>query len=293
MFDPNNHNFDLHMHSTASDGTNSPEEIIRLIKDAGMWIFSITDHDGIAGSVRAKEILDQEAGSSDPIFLTGVEFSCKDEHGKYHILGYGYDSSRAPVNDAVKHAHDLRMSKVTGRLDFLKEKFGFTFSEEDLNELLSLPNPGKPHIGHLMARYGYAPNKDIAISEYVNQYNAPNVYLDPEEAIQAILASGGIPVLAHPFFGNGSQKILGKDMEDRLDRLVGMGIQGVEAFYSGFSGDLICHMLTLADRHDLYVTAGSDYHGTNKPVQLGQTCFTEDWDMPAGMKNFLERVSGH
>ena len=290
MFDLNIRNLDVHMHSTESDGTNSPEEFPDLIEKAGICIFSITDHDATDGAIRVEEMLAGKGAEPGVLFTKGVEFSCRDDQGKYHILGYGYDIGKPFVQETVDKAHALRMSKVTGRLDFLKDEFGFRFYEEDKACLLALPNPGKPHIGNLMAEYGYAPNKDVAITDYINLYKEPNAYLSPQDAIDAITASGGIPVLAHPHFGNGSQRIYGKDLEDRLERLTAMGIQGVEAFYSGFSRDLISHTLSLAQKHNLYVTAGSDYHGANKTVPLGHTNFTDSWDMPHGMIGFLERV---
>ena len=233
---------DLHMHSNVSDGSDTPEEIISHVKDAGIGLFSLTDHDAVKGSGIVRDHL--EAG--DPAFISGVEFSCKDELGAYHILGYGYEPEGRSINGLVDKGHSLRMEKVTERLEFIKNEFGFVFPEEEIRNLLSMDNPGKPHIGNLMVKYGYAESRSDAIKNYIDRLHVKNKYLSPGEAISGILESGGIPVLAHPFFGNGDQLILGEEMEDRLKRLIGFGLQGVEVFYSGFSPRLITQMVDLA-----------------------------------------------
>ena len=97
-------------------------------------------------------------------------------------------------------------------------------------------------------------------------------------------------MLAHPFYGSGDEYILGQEIEDRIKRLMGFGLMGVEAFYSGFSPKLISDMLALAQKYDLYVTAGSDYHGTNKTVVLGDIGLDEVTEIPAGMKKFLADI---
>lgn len=277
---------DLHMHTTVSDGTDRPEEILSRVKQAGISVFSVTDHDAVKGCAVVRALL----RDGDPRFISGAEFSCRDEQGKYHILGYGYDPAHEAMRGLVEKGHALRMKKVTARLDFLKSEFGFTFPEEELKALLAMDNPGKPHIANLMVRLGFAESKEHAIREYINKLRVANAYVRPEEAIRGILDSGGVPVLAHPFFGSGDQLILGDEMEARLTRLMSFGLAGVEAFYSGFTPKLTGEMLTLAERLGLYVTAGSDYHGTNKLVVLGDTGLAADAPRPRGMERFLEAV---
>ena len=274
------------MHSAVSDGTDTPDELLPKVKEAGIDVFSLTDHDGIKG---CREIM-RNRRDGDPAFVCGVEFSCRNEYGKYHILGYHYDPDALPVNRLVEKTHSFRMKKTVDRLDFLREEFGFDFSADDRERLLSLDNPGKPHIANLMVRYGYAPNKDVAISEYINKKRFADGYISPEEAIGVIVASGGIPVLAHPFFGDGDQLILGDDMQSRLVRLMECGLRGVEAFYSGFSPKMTAEMLEYAARFGLYVTAGSDYHGENKLVHLGDTGIKKCDFLPEGTIAFLRAI---
>ena len=108
---------DLHLHSTVSDGTDTPEAIIRGATLAGLDLFSVTDHDDVKGCRIVKECLKE----GDPLFVDGVELSCKDEDGKYHILGYAYDIDAEPVKEVIRRVKNYRMDKVAGRLAELEE----------------------------------------------------------------------------------------------------------------------------------------------------------------------------
>lgn len=277
---------DLHMHSTVSDGTDTPPELLARVREAGLGLFALSDHDAIKGY----GMLCALRREGDPRMLSGVEFSCRDELGKYHILGYNYDPNGASIRAVVELGHRYRMKKVAARLDFIRDRFGFVFPEEELQALLALDNPGKPHIGNLMVKYGYAPSKESAIRDFIDQARFPGEYVRPEEAIRGILGSGGIPVLAHPSYGSGGELIVGEEMDARLRRLIGFGLQGVEGFYSGFTPKLGEETLAFAGKYDLYVTAGSDYHGRNKLVALGDTNLDRVPAMPDGLKRFLKAV---
>ena len=279
-------NIDLHMHSTVSDGTDTPEELLERVREAGIRLFALTDHDAVKGCGIIRGLL----RDGDPQLLSGVEFSCRDEEGKYHILGYGFDPDSTPVRQVVEKGNRLRMKKLLERLDFLKTAFGFDFPQEEVQSLLALDNPGKPHIGNLMVKYGYAGSMKQAIREYIDQLDLENEHLRPEEAIRGILGGGGIPVLAHPSFGSGDELIIGDGLECRLRRLMEFGLQGLEAFYSGFSAKLEEENLHFADRFRLYVTAGSDYHGSNKLVRLGDTNLDKARAVPDGMIRFFEII---
>lgn len=280
---------DLHMHSTVSDGTDAPLELLERVRESGIDMFALTDHDAIAGCETISYEL--ENGTDDePFFLPGVEFSCEDELGQYHILGYGYDPDHKAVRAVVNTSHALRMRKLDGRINFLKEHFGFTFSDEDLAHLKGLHNPGKPHLANLMVRYGYAESKEQGIREFINKTSFETSHIRPEMAIRGILDAGGIPVLAHPSYGNGDDLILGDEMDERIRHLLEMGLEGLEAYYYAFTPKLVEQILGLAKTYDLYVTAGSDYHGRNKLVPLGETALSDTDEAAEGLVRFLERV---
>ena len=277
---------DLHMHTTVSDGNDTPEMLLQHVKEKGIEIFAVTDHDAVKGYGMLKKIM----RDTDPVLLSGAEFSCRDEEGKYHILGYGFDPDSKPVRDVVDMGHAYRMDKIRGRLEGLKNQFDITFPEEEVETLLSMDNPGKPHIGNLMVKYGYAASKDEAITDIINQVRYPAKYVRPEEAIEGILRGGGIPVLAHGPFGSGDELIIGMELDHRIRRLMKFGLLGVEGFYSGYTRRLRREVLLLAKRYDLFVTAGSDYHGSNKLVVLGDTGLTDEGDIPEGMRRFFRNV---
>ena len=164
---------DFHMHTTVSDGTDSPSEILERVKNAGITCFSVTDHDAIKGCATIKSILKE----GDPSFIYGVEFSCEDEDGKYHILGYGYEQDGTSINDLARYCHDIRIEKVKTRIDFLCKEYGFVFDGEDVDNLLALNNPGKPHIANLMIKYGYTNSINDAFKNYLNKFRGKNQHV--------------------------------------------------------------------------------------------------------------------
>ncbi len=280
---------DLHMHTVVSDGTDTPEEIVGKVKAAGIGLFAVTDHDAVG----ACETIGRLLGKGDPVLITGVEFSCSDELGKYHILGYGFDPDSPAVLRVAQEGHAFRLKKVKKRLDFIEEEFGFRFSADEVAWLFSRDNPGKPHIAHLMVQNGYAPSVKTAIETYLDRAHFPTEYVRPEEAIAGVLAGGGIPVLAHPAFGSGNQTVRGAELRSRIARLREYGLAGLEVFYSGFPEEIRAEVLALTEEFGLYATAGSDYHGSTKPIELGDTGLDEDADVPEGLARFIRDVKKH
>ena len=141
-----------------------------------------------------------------------------------------------------------------------------------------------------MVKFGYAESKEQAFHEFLNKLRVKAGHVRPEEAIRGILGAGGIPVLAHPPYGDGDQLILGGDLDARTARLKDFGLQGLEGYYSGFSAVLRDQVLHLAEKYGLYVTAGSDYHGKNKLIPLADTGL-EPGEVPAeGLRRFFADV---
>ena len=278
---------DLHMHSAVSDGTDSPAELLSHVRAAGFRLFSLTDHDAVKGCLAIRELLTP----GDPAFLTGVEFSCRDEQGKYHILGYGYDPASPAITDLVELGHSFRVKKLKARLEFLREKFGFTFPKPEVEGLYRLDHPGKPHLGNLMVKLRYVKTKEEAMRSYLNQLSLAEDHIRPEQAIRGILGAGGVPVLAHPCYGDGDQLILEEELERRVMRLMGYGLRGLEGCYSGFTPALRDQVLAMAGKYNLYATAGSDYHGKNKMIALGDTGLDPEAPCPEPLARFLREVA--
>ena len=276
---------DLHIHTSVSDGTAAPERVPGLVRAAGISLFSVTDHDAVNGCLRA-----MKAGRKSGLRLvTGAEFSTKDEEGKYHILGYAFDPDSACMTDLFGKCHAIRMGKLEKRLQILAG-MGITFPRDELKKLRSLDNPGKPHLGNLMAECGYVDSKDEAIRKYLNGMEIEHSYNSPQEVIAAITEAGGVPVLAHPCFGDGDQLIEGEQLRKRVARLREMGILGVEGFYSKYTEAQRAEILALASELGMYVTAGSDWHGGNKKeITLGFTGLGDE--RPEGFEKFLKDIN--
>ena len=255
--------FDLHIHTTASDGSDSPAELARRL--GGLKLFSVTDHDTIDGALAMEPLVPAGIG-----YIRGVEFSCVFPGGKCHILGYGYDPANPVFRSALQEGAQLRQEKLRRRLAHLQERFGIAFTEEELHWLHSLSSPGKPHLGRLLLNRGLAPDLNSAIRTYLSGVPGRD-RIEAKTAIEAIRAAGGIAVWAHPLGGEGEKRLTRAEVEARLEILTGLGIQGLECRYSRYSNADEALLLGFARSHGLLVTGGSDYHGSNKKgIELGQ-----------------------
>lgn len=256
---------DLHIHSTASDGTDSPAELLEKIRRAGVGVFSLTDHDTISGALEM-----QKLALDDAVFVKGVELSCITAAGKCHILGYNYDENSSEFGQILEESRAKRRRKLDCRISFLKSNFGIEFTADELAELYSLNSVGKPHLGNLLAAKGYAENKNEAIEKYINPCETESDRIDGAAAIKAILAAGGIPVWAHPLGGTGEKILTEEKFTQQLDRLKAAGLKGLECYYSRYTEEQVRFLLCRAEENGLYVSGGSDYHGQNKSVRLGE-----------------------
>ena len=257
---------DLHLHSTVSDGSDTPLQLLEKIRNSDIDIFSLTDHDSYLGCEEIKKNL--RAG--DPTFLGGIELTCRDNLGKYHILGYCYDVNKPSIISSVEVTHSARRSKANGRIRFLTEEKGFQFTKEEIDAILENENPGKPHFVSLLLKKGYVKDKAEGFN-LISEYKGKDKKLTPEEAIDAILSADGIPVLAHGILGDGSESLSEEEISARVKRLKGFGLMGLECYYSAYTKKQTEIMLTVAKENNLMVTAGSDYHGKNKTVKLGES----------------------
>lgn len=255
---------DLHIHTCYSDGTDTSEELINKLKTKSISVFSVTDHDTV-------DFYDNvDHGSLDGLrLITGVEFSCRTEARKCHILGYGYDTNNNCIRELILKGQELRKSKLIKRLEYLEKECGIAFEQSDKDYLLSMKAAGKPHIAQLVVKMGLAESISEAIEKYMKSMPGGNDKLDAKEAISAIIAAGGIPVWAHPLGGEGEKHISKEAFENQFDLLKGFGIQGLECFYSRYDKEEIDFLCNVADSNGLCKSAGSDYHGSVKNIEIG------------------------
>lgn len=262
---------DLHIHTTASDGSDSPEELIRKLTEAGIRIFSVTDHDTIDAALVMEKLVPQGM-----VYLRGVEFSCVSPAGKCHILGYGYDPSHPALLAALEEGRKLRLNKLQGRIDALRDRYGIVLTDRELAWLQSRNSPGKPHLGRILLERGLAESLDEAIGTYLKIKVPGRDRIDAETAISAIEKAGGRSVWAHPLGGEGEKRLSPEQFEDQLTTLLAAGLGGMECHYSRYDSREIEFLLKRAAQHGLTVTGGSDYHGINKPgLELGMLCSSD------------------
>jgi predicted metal-dependent phosphoesterase TrpH len=262
---------DLHIHSTASDGTLTPAEIIALACRRRLGAISITDHDSIAGARDAMTVGIPEGLG----FLTGVEISAApppgfDFPGSLHILGYGFCTDAPALCrtlEALQASRRQRIPQILQRLDHL----GLPISLEALAETAGNAAPGRPHIARAMVDQGYAVSIEDAFDRYLAHGRpayAEKYRVAAQDAIAVIRAAGGAAVLAHPFLVGTSGA---RNLEDLIATLTAMGLQGIECYYPQHPAEATAHCLSLARRHTLLVTGGTDFHGAVTPdIQIGE-----------------------
>jgi predicted metal-dependent phosphoesterase TrpH len=256
---------DLHVHSTASDGSLSPLKIIERAKEIGLRAVAITDHDTIEGSA--------EALGYPPLpsleILSGIEISARVPSGTMHILGYLLrldDSSMRQTLKRVQEARANRNIKIVERL----QELGVPIQYHELTAVSGGGQIGRPHIAQVLVHKGAARSVNEAFKRFLRKGGAAYVSryrLLPGEAIQMILRAGGVPVLSHPFTLDVKDE---GDLEDLLVDLKGAGLKGMEVYYPEHGPERTAQYERLARRHGLVMTGGTDFHGEAKPrVQMG------------------------
>ena len=261
---------DLHIHSTASDGTCTPAEILRLAGELGIGIMSITDHDTVSG---AKEIL--RMGIPPSIrFITGIEISAASPEnfpcaGSFHILGYNIDVDDPALNQTLEVLREARKNRNPQIIEKLRN-MGFDLSMEELIRNAGDSQIGRPHIAGLMLKKGFVHSVDEAFDRYIGTGKpayADKYRISSTEAIAMIRNAGGTAVLAHPGL---LKKCRDFSFEEMLCHLRETGLRGIEVWYPEHSAEQTGYYAQLADRYGLIKTGGTDFHGAVKPgLQIG------------------------
>jgi predicted metal-dependent phosphoesterase TrpH len=257
---------DLHVHTTASDGTLSPAALVRYAKDKGLRTIAITDHDTVEG---IEEGL-QEGRKLGLEVIPGVEVSVDFVKGTMHLLGYYIDHTAAELLEKlaiVQRARAERNLKIVEKLRGLG-------IDIDLTEIKVAPEHGqigRPHFAYALVQKGHAQNIQDAFDRYLRKGGPAYVEkfkFSPQEAMHFIIKAGGVTVLAHPFTLNQPQQ---KDLEDVIVKLKAQGLDGIEAYYPEHSEGQTKVYRALAKKHGLVFTGGSDFHGFNRDkVDIGE-----------------------
>jgi predicted metal-dependent phosphoesterase TrpH len=260
---------DLHVHSTASDGSLTPEEVVQLAVESQLSAFALTDHDTLAGIKAAQVAAEQAAEKGNSIeVIPGTEISAAYDKKDIHILGLFIDSDNQVLNKELNNARlerDRRNEKMASNL----QKAGIDITVEKMREVDRDAVLTRAHFAKYMVAHGYVKTNQDAFTKYLNSdssYYVPREYLKPEEAIGLIHQAGGLAILAHPLL----YKYSLEGVEKLVAYLVDFDLDGLEVIYSANMGFDEGRLRHIANKYNLAITGGSDFHGAAKPnIKLG------------------------
>jgi predicted metal-dependent phosphoesterase TrpH len=260
---------DLHTHSTASDGTDSPAELIRNAAACGLDVVALTDHDTVGGYAQAAAALD---GTSLTL-VTGAELSCRIDGISMHMLAYLFDPAEPRLYEARELVRDGRVPRARGMIDKL-QALGVPVTWEMVRRIAGDGSVGRPHIATAMVELGIVATVSDAFTEewlandgraYVDKHE-----FDPFEAVRLVKAAGGVTVFAHP----GAHK-RGETVPDEVIAALGSaGLDGLEVDHVDHDAPTRERLRGLTRELGLLATGSSDYHGARKTVALGE-CVTD------------------
>ncbi len=263
--------YDLHIHSSASDGLFTPTEVLRQAAQMKLPGIAITDHDTVDGlhtawACLAKEHLDLE-------LISGIELNTEVEAGEIHILGYYIDYRCRPLLDNLQDIKAARFERARRMVSRLRD-MGYMITFEEVQKLAREDLIARPHVALALMEKGYVFSIREAFNKLIGRGRpayVPRYRFTPQKAIELIHAAGGITVLAHP----------GLLRQPRLvEEVLDLGVEGVEAFYPEHSTGETDYFLDVAARRGLLVTGGSDFHGTkgdDSRNRLGSAGITADY----------------
>jgi predicted metal-dependent phosphoesterase TrpH len=256
---------DLHIHSNASDGTFSPEQILDQALASYLAAIAITDHDTISGSKEAIRL----GPPPDLKFITGVEISANPPasfpcSGSFHILGYAIDLNNSALNQMLEELQQARKNRNPRILQTLKE-LGFPLTLDEVNAEAGDGQLGRPHIAKVMIKKGYVGSINEAFDKYLGKEKPAYVdkyRMECDQAIELIRHAGGIPVLAHPCLVEPTTDL---PFESLIKSLRAMGLKGIEVYYPEHTPKSVAEYTAMAKRYGLLMTGGTDFHGALKP----------------------------
>ena len=255
---------DLHMHTTHSDGTFPPRELIRYAKNKGLTCISVTDHDTLSSY---EESLD-EAKKLGIELIPGIEISAQFEPGTLHILGFFLDPNQLQLQSTladIQKARKERNPQIIKRLNGL----GISITLQEVEAESGGKQIGRPRFARVLLKKGIVKNMQEAFEKYLAKGKSAYIdkrRLNSRESIECIRKAGGIAVIAHPK----QMRLDEEQLNEEFARLVDEGLGGIEAYNSCQNRQEAELYKKLAKRFNLFVTGGSDFHGANKPeVDLG------------------------
>lgn len=270
---------DLHTHSTVSDGTETPSELIASALAAGLGTVAITDHDSTAGWADAFTA----AEGTGLQVIPGIELSTQFEYASVHILGYCIDPTNADLAAATAEIRTERFGRAEAMVARIAKDYPLTW-EDVLAQMSDGTTVGRPHIADALVARGVVPDRTAAfgsILHWLGGYYQPHRAPLPATGVELIVAAGGVAVIAHP--GARGPSTLFDDA--RIRDLVRAGLAGLELHHRDNAPERLPMWRAWAAEYDLIVTGSSDYHGAGKPNRLA-----EHTTSPAQLERILERA---
>jgi hypothetical protein len=263
---------DLHTHTVFSDGTCTPEALVRLAADLGLAAIAVSDHDSVAGIPDAMT----EADKVGIEVIPAVELSAELADQEIHILGYCIDHTAACLRQALTELVANRVERIHTMVGKLR-LMGIELSAQDVFAVAEKGPPGRMHIAQALLNAGYITSLSEAFAKYIGDTSPAYVCgfrLSPQKAITLLRDSGGVAVLAHPYLIKN---------DSLIPELVTHGLAGLEVYYPEHTQAMTNFYRELASRYDLIATGGSDFHGRVKPnTPLGSV--TVDYDVVDALK---------
>lgn len=282
---------DLHTHSTASDGTFSPSELVRYAADKKIRVLALTDHDVTDGLMEAQ----QEAKNQGIIFIPGIEINVAWPTGEFHLLGLGLKKISAELRETMDFLKEGRIQRNVQMAERLRKE-GIPISMEELITRFGEKNLGRPHFAQLLVEKGIVKVRQQAFDRFFAKGRpcfVDRAGASLTDAVKAIKSSGGIPIQAHPL----SMYVSWGKLEDKIIEIQQSGVQGLEAWHPGARISEAERLEEMAHRLGMIVTAGSDYHGKTVRADrhIGETAGgfkinDRFWDEE--LKPALQRVHG-
>jgi hypothetical protein len=257
---------DLHTHTTASDGSLTPSQLVRYAKKKGLTVIAVTDHDTVDGNAEAVAEGERQAITVVP----GVEISVDYSPGSMHMLGFFIDIKNTGLSEKLRLLQDSRADRNPRIIQKLNT-LGVNITYQEVIAQSGGGQVGRPHIAQVLVQKGYTQSVQEAFNRYLGK-GAPaysdKFRLEPADAISMITGAGGVPVLAHPFTLNCANT---DELEGLVRQLASLGLAGMEVYYTEHSSKQVSVYESIARRHNLLITGGSDFHGANvEGIELGK-----------------------
>ena len=246
---------DLHLHTTASDGTLSPTQLIRLLSERGLRVVAVSDHDSLEGLAEARR---EALNHPHMTLIPGIELGTDTSQGEIHVLGYYLDEDSSELQETLvrfREGRELRAQRMVEKL----RAMGFLIEWSRVAELAE-GAIARPHIAQAMVEKGYVTYSYQAFDRYIGRNGPAYVERDkltPEDAVSLIARHKGFPALAHPADV--------PDLDDVLQSLVPLGLVGMDVHYGLYTAEQVRRLLALCERFALIPLGGSDYHALGNP----------------------------